>query len=481
MAEASGSAAAQAEAARRQWLPLLAIVVVLLLVQASYGLCTQDDAYISFRYARNLVEGHGLVFNPGERVEGYTNFLWTVLFAPFIGLGLDPAPVSISIGMITTAALLWATWEAAGRRWLAPALVATFAGLSLEGVQGLETAFFACCGVMAVRGGPRWSVWAGVAALTRPEGYAIFGILWILRRKPRDLLIFLAMTLPHLAFRVAYYGDIVPNTFHAKVGDPSRLAGSAAERGLRYLGSVAVSALPLCLAWLAAVGLALRKPADLLRDPIQRDGLALTGFFLLYVVAVGGDFKGTGRFFIPMLPLMAAFVALRLDALPRVGRLLLAGIALAASVPQFQAMSHFADRFAGELEQRRTAGELLKKATPAGTWIAVHAAGVLPYYAERPTLDMWGLNDAHIARAKVEGFGSGTAGHERHDYAYVLSRAPDLILPEAGLITAQPAQLANPPEFGAGFGEAYESVTLPMEGERFLNLWRRRDGRVGGG
>ena len=40
-----------------------------------------DDAYISFRYARNLVEHSQLVFNLGERVEGYTNFLWTLLAA----------------------------------------------------------------------------------------------------------------------------------------------------------------------------------------------------------------------------------------------------------------------------------------------------------------------------------------------------------------------------------------------------------------
>ncbi|MCY3959730.1 MAG: hypothetical protein OXG65_15775, partial [Chloroflexi bacterium] len=37
-----------------------------------------DDAFISFRYVRNLLEGHGLVFNPGEYVEGYTNFLWVL-------------------------------------------------------------------------------------------------------------------------------------------------------------------------------------------------------------------------------------------------------------------------------------------------------------------------------------------------------------------------------------------------------------------
>jgi len=43
-----------------------------------------DDAFISFRYARNLVEGHGLVYNPGERVEGYTNLLWTLFAAGFL-------------------------------------------------------------------------------------------------------------------------------------------------------------------------------------------------------------------------------------------------------------------------------------------------------------------------------------------------------------------------------------------------------------
>jgi len=53
----------------------------------------QDDAYISFRYARNLVEGNGLVFNAGERVEGYTNFLWTVMSAAPLAAGYeDPLP-----------------------------------------------------------------------------------------------------------------------------------------------------------------------------------------------------------------------------------------------------------------------------------------------------------------------------------------------------------------------------------------------------
>ena len=50
-----------------------------------------DDAYISFRYARHLGAGHGLVWNPGEApVEGFTNLLLVILVAPFTRLGLDP-------------------------------------------------------------------------------------------------------------------------------------------------------------------------------------------------------------------------------------------------------------------------------------------------------------------------------------------------------------------------------------------------------
>ena len=50
-----------------------------------------DDAFISFRYADNLVRHGALVFNPGERVEGYTNFLWVLLGAVFEALGhIDP-------------------------------------------------------------------------------------------------------------------------------------------------------------------------------------------------------------------------------------------------------------------------------------------------------------------------------------------------------------------------------------------------------
>src|SRR5512141_426918 len=65
-----------------------------------------DDAYISFVYARNAILGHGLVFNPGERVEGFTNFLWTAAMVPLEGAGADVGRVSMLIGALLGVACL---------------------------------------------------------------------------------------------------------------------------------------------------------------------------------------------------------------------------------------------------------------------------------------------------------------------------------------------------------------------------------------
>ena len=63
--------------------------VILLLHGWFYFHYTSDDAYISYRYARNLADGVGLVWNPGEHVEGYTNFLWVMMLAGIDRIGAD--------------------------------------------------------------------------------------------------------------------------------------------------------------------------------------------------------------------------------------------------------------------------------------------------------------------------------------------------------------------------------------------------------
>ena len=137
------------------WLALLAYL-------ASVSWFLTDDAFISFRYVRNLLEGHGLVFNPGERVEGYSNFLWVLeLAAIWRALGVAPedaAPwLSVAFTAGTIGALAWWVYRLPSLRnrglvgWMALGLVcssATFAVWTSGG--GLETRQFTFFIVLAV-------------------------------------------------------------------------------------------------------------------------------------------------------------------------------------------------------------------------------------------------------------------------------------------------------------------------------------------
>ena len=113
-----------------------------------------DDAYISFRYARNLIEGHGLVFNPGERVEGYSNLLRVLdLAALWAVFGLRPEHArSVALRALHGGTLGAVWWHAANtpgleRRtltaWTATTLLATSATFAVwTSGGGLETRQF---------------------------------------------------------------------------------------------------------------------------------------------------------------------------------------------------------------------------------------------------------------------------------------------------------------------------------------------------
>jgi hypothetical protein len=102
------------------------------LVLAGRARFVQDDAFISFVYARNLAKGNGLVWF-GERVEGYTNFLWVLWMAAGLRLGIEPIAWSYVGGLAAFAFLLQGTW-ALGRLLLggAGAIVALFVVVGIE-------------------------------------------------------------------------------------------------------------------------------------------------------------------------------------------------------------------------------------------------------------------------------------------------------------------------------------------------------------
>ena len=70
-----------------------------------------DDSFISLRYAERLLQGDGLTFTDGERVEGYSNLLWVLLTAGLGALGMDLVAAARLLGAGCTILALW---------WLAP-------------------------------------------------------------------------------------------------------------------------------------------------------------------------------------------------------------------------------------------------------------------------------------------------------------------------------------------------------------------------
>lgn len=161
---------------------------------------TVDDAYISFRYARNFAEGLGLVYNAGERIEGYTNFLWTVLLGLAIRLGLDPVVTAKVLGAgcgVATIAGVYAISRHLRPLSIVPCLATwllastmVFAG---HAVFGLETALFTALVTLGTwrlmveeseapprRDWRRWIPWSGLvfaaAGLTRPEAPMYLGL-----------------------------------------------------------------------------------------------------------------------------------------------------------------------------------------------------------------------------------------------------------------------------------------------------------------
>ena len=101
------------------------LILPCFLLNALYYLpYTVDDAFISFRYARNLVDGHGLVYNPGQYVEGFSNFSWVMLAALVLKVGLPLLSTMKMIGLaagVGTLALTTATaWRLGGGRTREP-------------------------------------------------------------------------------------------------------------------------------------------------------------------------------------------------------------------------------------------------------------------------------------------------------------------------------------------------------------------------
>ncbi len=439
---------------------LLILVVAYGLYQAVALAWVCDDAFISFRYAANLVNGHGLVYNAGERVEGYTNFLWTAAMAAGIWVGFDPVDLSRILGLafflLTAAILTYLSFRLvapseSGRRVVIPMAAMAFL-LSHEcqvwATSGLETSsvtFLIVLGfaLLVLGDSVRTTLAAGcvmsAAALSRPDAMVFCAMAvpyLLLLRKPRIrrvvsyLLPLVVIFVPYWIARYEYYGYPFPNTYYAKSVALSNYAQGLVHLWLYVKTYYVLLLVPVALgAFLGGLLKLGRNWTDADRYAYRSLGLGFLMVipYVFYVVRTGGDFM-FARFFIPVTPicfviLEAALMRLRLR--PRFH------VAVACAVlacvllrwPQFRPGQTYISGVADEhsvyppemIAKARVEGALLKKYL-GGKHVTVGFVGtgaMRMYYAQLPTAIEChtGLTDEYIAHLPVEH--RGRPGHEK--------------------------------------------------------------------
>ena len=288
-----------------------------------------DDAMISMRYAWNFSRGSGLVWNPGEFVEGYTNFLMTLImsFATLI-FNEKFAVLAIQIfGIFTVTAVVWqasklysAVTEHESNELLDtlfPLLVLLYYPLSYWSIMGMETGLvtflvlssfnllikhetdnkFSNLALSALS--------ASLAYLARPDAILIIIPIafFILSRQSKikerviDILkfggIFALIPLAHLLFRYSYYGDILPNTYYLKLsGLP---IAKRLEAGLNFILPFLTSTL---LVWVFA---SLNTIFNFSRRKFLLFSTIL--IYIAYQIWIGGDAWKYWRMVTPIIPM----------------------------------------------------------------------------------------------------------------------------------------------------------------------------------
>lgn len=483
-------------AARNAWVAFVVAALVLAALELHFVNLTFDDAFISFRYADNLAAGRGLVFNPGERVEGYSNPLWTVLLAAPMGLGigrweLGPLVLAKCVGAVLSVCTLWVVRGIVARRgaasaWMALMYCAAVAPNALWSVGALETPLLALLLVLAVRSylehelddrradrlSPS-SFWFLLAALTRPEPVVLFVVAWAIRlwrsarartlgwrEQSRFALPFVIPYGAFLAWRLAYYGSLLPNTYYAK----RYLDPFAFIRGAQYLAGAASDLRLDVLAAFAILALLVSRASS------RRLGF-LTAIVAAHLGAAyyeGGDWMPGYRLVAPLVPVLALWLEeawtvlrgtvegeqrrparlpawlAREERLLRYWRRLTVPVsALLRRVPRRVAraavdaaafailalavgFSIRASRVPG-LRSGYSSIELDRlghfevarwmRANLRPGLLAIGEAGIIPYYTRFPVLDMYGLMDSHIARLEGE-------RHAKFDADYFFARRP---------------------------------------------------------
>ncbi len=485
---------------------IASVLIFGLLLVAWTNRFVYDDAFISFRYAQHLAEGHGLVWNIGETpIEGYTNFLWTILMSIAFVIAIDPVIFSWVVSLGCFVVSLLATYALAqqyikNKIWslITVVFLGTNYTFSAFATSGLETQLQAMLFVSStylvhqiishqkLKNSQLFllSILFAIALLTRLDSAIVVGILGLatlyhLMQVSSDsktkLIQFIILSIPvislvgvWLLWKLAFYGDILPNTFYAKVGgNPIFLL----VRGLLYIAGFYLSYWLIPFPFIFVANIFRRKVT--LFDSIL---LFILGIWTLYILYIGGDFMEF-RFMVPILPLLMLTIvntiANRIDKsalqLGLVIAILMGNVwhyftfdRLFYSVMQESLVSM---QYSSQLNRYDwdTVGQVLGASFDYDrtVTIAVNPAGFIPFYARSRTIDMLGLNDRWIAENGVPYL--NLAAHEQiSTFDYLLEQNVNVLIDQPKLIPNTTEQVYSTDDLGL-FHVEITPETLPQD------------------
>lgn len=455
-----------------------------------------DDDYISYRYARNLARGFGLVYQAGERVEGFTNPLWVLIHAAGLALGTLPAVLTRWLGLGSIAACIACAWRVeralGGPR---PWTIATFGialspALAFHAVAGLGTTLLAAlilgwftAWLSAEQAGraPRLAaLLLALACLLRQES-ALFALPFLVASRRRAWAwLPIATLVGWTAFRLAYYGEWLPQTFHVKSLPWREDLG----RGMAYLGISTLVAGAGVFALLAAVAPWGQPTGDARRVVGAAAGGVLA--HTAYVVATGGDYLALARFFVPALPLALTLAATWLGRSSGGRAAFLAIVAallwthVTPVVPQaYWGHNRSYLMVLHEFQEQRWAslGRVFHARGEPGKSVCLSPIGAFGWESDMPIVDVLGLTHQDLRGVEPD-LSIPMKGHQRYSAELTLAREPDYIIPGNGVRDPRTGRMAvNPWERDLfthpGFAAHYTHEVWPIPGGDPLDVWVR--------
>lgn len=476
-----------------------------------------DDGFISLRYSQRLLEGQGLTWTDGERVEGYSNLSYVLLSALFGWVLQDLVLAARCVGFLGVAFMARALWISTGKGRLKVStllswnLLVSIASVTVWAIGGLEATLYAGAILLGyakhfdappqasegfrIAAKRSWPL--ALACLTRPDGPLFVvvlvaselfcGKLSLNRLRAAFFTAWwpFAAFCAQLTFRLSYYGEWVPNTAHIKANTDA----DRAMHGVLYLQDAFANAGMLVLFALGA-WLILRKSKE--QRAIVTSILAAL-LWSGYIASVGGDIFPAWRHALISYVLLLYCGSFALGSLFSEAKTpfrafstpsysaALVGLCSAIALAQAQRSDRGNERAATERWEWDAAslGPLYRRFKPTNPLMAVEPAGALPFFSQLATVDMYGLCDAHISRQEPDR--TQRLAHEYGDGEYIWSRKPDLILfslpTGGGPRSSSGAEITKKPTFQQLYKEARFKAVDPVGTKGKLHV--RKDGKVG--